>query len=436
MWSAAELNETAEERNALALRLRARRDALEERVEKAEQRRAEIEQMLLRVDQSWSIALTRPFRGLKPFLMKLGRGVAVLSRGRQLEIPYRPHISTMDRAIESRALTGPLVSVIVPVYNACRSNPGYLEEALGSVCSQTYRNLEVIIVDDGSTDETPEVCRRYIAGHGAVPIRYARKENGGQSSARNLGVSLAKGDWISFVDQDDVWFLDKLERVVPLLGDGVDLVYTDSDTIDERSQRTLVGLHRNYRFGLPHPKRTVEDCIFKDVFVMPGVMTVRRDLVLRVGGFDEALSGYEDDDLFVRLFPTASVRYLPESTLWWRIYSDNYSNTSRMIRSRLQYWRKLMAGYTEGGRDRARVVGLSRRFFREFLRQAILQRRAGKELFRENVEASREIAPHLPLLERLAFAAPSSLWCAGGARFEPVRLGLESVWRRLESRTD
>lgn len=435
LWTPEELNEVGEERNALALRLRQEDTRGRETLAESEARVQALEDQLLRIDESWSIALTKPIRQLKPVLKRLKRALETLAEGRSVELDCRPHITTLAGGETTKALTGPLISVVVPVYNACRSDPHYLNEALESIYQQTYRRIEIVIVDDGSTDETPEVCRQFLDTHLGIPIRYCRKENGGQSSSRNLGVRLSRGSWVSFLDQDDVWFLDKLERVVPLLSDNVNLVYTDADTIDEESRRALVGLHRNYRFGLPHPKELLEDLLFKDVFVMPGLMTVKRDLVMEVGGFDETLSGYEDDDLFVRLFPLASVVYLPESTFWWRIYKDNYSNTTRMIRSRLQYWKKLMDNYSDGGRDRHRVVGISRRFFREFLRQAIQQRRLGMAIFRDNLKALKQIAPHLPLLERLGFAYPAPLWCAAAARLRLLALALEFIWRHTASQT-
>jgi glycosyltransferase involved in cell wall biosynthesis len=435
LWTAAELNEVGEERNALALGLRQQGVRETETLAESEARVHALEEQLLRIDESWSIALTKPIRQLKPVLKRLKRALETLAEGRSVELDYRPQIATLTGGETTKALTGPLISVVVPVYNACRSDPHYLNEALESVYQQTYRRIEIVIVDDGSTDETAAVCKRFLETHLGIPIRYCRKENGGQSSSRNLGVRLSRGDWVSFLDQDDVWFLDKLERVVPLLSGDVNLVYTDADTIDEKSRRALVGLHRNYRFGLPHPKELLEDLLFKDVFVMPGLMTVKRDLVMQVGGFDETLSGYEDDDLFLRLFPFASVVYLPESTFWWRIYKDNYSNTTRMIRSRLQYWKKLMDNYSDGGRNRHRVVGISRRFFREFLRQAIQQRRFGMGIFRDNLKALKQIAPHLPLLERLGFAYPAPLWCAVASRFRPVALALEFIWRHTASQT-
>ncbi|HVN30486.1 MAG TPA: glycosyltransferase [Thermoanaerobaculaceae bacterium] len=429
IWTAAELNEMGEERNELALRLRGLALQKRETLAESQSRIHALEEQLVRIDQSWSIALTKPLRSLKSTLKKLKHALETLAEGRSVQLDYRPHISTLGAGAATRALSGPLISVVVPVYNACRSNSLHLVEALESIYQQTYRRIEMVIVDDGSTDETPEMCKRFLADHVGIPIRYCRKENGGQSSSRNLGVALSRGEWVSFLDQDDVWFPDKLERVLPLLGEGVDLVYSDADTIDEHSRRALVGLHRNYRFGLPHPKRNIEDVLFRDVFVMPGLTTVRKALVLKAGGFDESLSGYEDDDLFLRLFPLASMTYLPESTFWWRIYKDNYSNTIRMVRSRTQYWKKLMDGYTEGERNRHRVIGISRRFFREFLRQAIQQKRQGMALYRENLKAGREIVRHLPLWEKLAFGYPAPLWCVIASRSRPVVLGIEFIWR-------
>jgi glycosyltransferase involved in cell wall biosynthesis len=439
LWTAAELNEMGEERNLQATRLHAL--ILQDKETAAtlaerEERIQTLEGQLVAIAQSWSIALTKPLRALKPALKKLKRAVKLLAEGRPVQTDENPHISTLGASVATKALSGPLISVVVPVYNACRSDAGHLLEALESIYQQTYRRIEVVIVDDGSTDQTPELCKQFLATHVGMPIRYCRKANGGQSSSRNLGVAVSRGEWVSFLDQDDVWFRDKLERVVPLLGEDVDLVYSDADTIDDRSRRGLIGLHRNYYFGLPHLKETLEDVLFTDVFVMPGLMTVRRDLVRKVGGFDESLSGYEDDDLFLRLYPVARMKYLPESTFWWRIYRDNYSNTIRMVRSRTQYWKKLMDGYTDGGRNRYRVVGVSRRFFREFLRQAIHQRRSGMALYRENLLAGKEIVPHLPVLEQLLFGYTAPLWCAVASRSKVFALGLEFIWRHTASPTN
>ncbi len=95
----------------------------------------------------------------------------------------------------------PLVSVIIPVYNRDR----YLAEAIESVLSQTYPAIELIVVDDGSSDRTAEVAQKY-------PITYHFQPNGGISSARNAGIALAKGEFFAFLDSDDIWVTDKLAK--------------------------------------------------------------------------------------------------------------------------------------------------------------------------------------------------------------------------------
>ncbi len=90
-----------------------------------------------------------------------------------------------------------LVSVIIPIYNVER----FLDRSLTAICGQTYENLEILLVDDGSTDSSGEICKRYAAGDSR--IRYFYKENGGSSTARNLGIEKATGDYVGFLDSDD-----------------------------------------------------------------------------------------------------------------------------------------------------------------------------------------------------------------------------------------
>jgi len=306
----------------------------------------------------------------------------------------------------------PLISVIMPVYNACRSDKRYFIKALESVVRQTYRNLELVIVDDGSTDDTREVCQEFLAHYPSLEVQYHSKENGGQSSARNYGARHCRGEYVGFLDQDDEWFEDKLEKVVPWLANpDIDVLYTDADVIDGEDRITYHRIHQTHCMGWPHPKSCLEDILYKDIIVMPGLMTIRKTLFEQVGGFDERLSGYEDDDLFLRLYQQGRVFYLPETTLRWRIYGDNYSFSHRMLASRTLYWKKLMAEYTAGGRDRFRVEMISQRFFWEFINRALDQHGAGNPLYRQSVEGAREILPYLAggqsFVFRVALVLPS-----------------------------
>jgi glycosyltransferase involved in cell wall biosynthesis len=431
LWSGEELNAAFEEGREEEVRVRTR---LEETVEALDELRGHADELareLTQIKLSLSIRVTAPLRWLAARLRSSyqRRREAEASvpeaaeAGPQAESPVPP-LAVLTEA--------PLVSVVVPVYNACRTDPDFLRTALASVCSQTYRHLELLIVDDGSTDGTRNFCTHLMESQSALPIYYFSKENGGQSSARNLGVARARGEYVSFLDQDDMFYPEKLELVVPLLGPGVDLVYTDADTIDAHDRVLLRGIHRDRRFGWPNPKRTAEDVLFRDVFVMPGTMTVTRSAFQRLGGFDESLSGYEDDDLFVRVFLNGTVRYLPESTLKWRMHSEAYSQSSRMVLSRLRYWEKLMAAHTAGGTDRRRARGISRRFFREFLHQAVRQLRDANPMFSENLATGKRIVPHLALFERLAFGYWMTAWCRLAAKSEPARSVLEGWWRASE----
>ena len=120
----------------------------------------------------------------------------------------------------------PLVSVIIPTYN----NAAYLVESVESVLNQSYRNIELIVVDDGSTDNTQAV----LAGFGDR-LRYVRKANGGPSSARNLGIQMARGQLIAFQDADDLWLPEKLALQVAYfhLHPEVGVVFTGSLRFNE-----------------------------------------------------------------------------------------------------------------------------------------------------------------------------------------------------------
>jgi len=127
----------------------------------------------------------------------------------------------------------PRVSVVIPAYNG----EAYLEACLASVCAQTAPPLEVLVIDDGSTDRTAAIAQAFAARDGRV--RCIRQENTGVSAARNRGVAEAAGDWIAFLDGDDLWLPEKLERQLALQeATGADLLYTAAACIDENGEPT------------------------------------------------------------------------------------------------------------------------------------------------------------------------------------------------------
>jgi glycosyltransferase involved in cell wall biosynthesis len=304
----------------------------------------------------------------------------------------------------------PLFSIVIPVYNAQRSNRDYLRDALDSIAGQTYDGFELIVVDDGSTDDTPGVVQSWTEHHGELVVTTLHKTNGGQSSARNLGASRARGTWLAFLDQDDLWVPERLESVLPLLTDDVDLVYSDADTIDAIGQLEHARIHAKLGAGGSHPKFSIEDALYSDVFVMPGVMTIRKDAFDRINGFDPDLSGYEDDDLFLRALTTSRIAYCPRALLRWRMYADNYSRSGRMVSSRTKYWRKLMREYADDGRAAQRARRITLRFLHGFLTQCEIFIDEDPALASQNFHAALELLPFVGRVDRCAFSLTGWAW--------------------------
>ncbi len=174
------------------------------------------------------------------------------------------------------SLSGPLVSVILPVYNRA----GWVARAVESVLAQTYGHIELLAVDDGSTDET----RRVLEGFGAR-VRILEQEHAGAEAARNLGLAHARGELIAFIDSDDVWYADRLSRQVPLFGrEEVGVVFGNAALIDYR--RTPSRRLKRTFFDTVRPGRgRVTEELARGCFVPFSSVLVRRELLAGAGGF-------------------------------------------------------------------------------------------------------------------------------------------------------
>jgi len=235
-------------------------------------------------------------------------------------------------------LTPARVSVIIPVFNGRR----FLRAALLSVLAQSLPPCEVIVVDDGSTDDSLTELEGLSPGPWA--LRVLRQANAGQSAARNLAAREAAGEYLAFLDQDDVWQPLHLETLIaPLLADpAVGWVHSDFDEIDLEGNLVTRAFLRSR--GVTHPKQTIFDCVVADLMVPPSASVLRKAAFDDVGGFDETLSGYEDDDLFVRFFRRGWDQVFIDRPLTrFRVHGAGSTASPRFIDSRLRYADKLAA---------------------------------------------------------------------------------------------
>jgi len=182
----------------------------------------------------------------------------------------------------------PLVSVIVPVYNGER----YLRAALDSAIAQTYNHTEVIVVDDGSTDRSPAILNEY--GH---RIRVLSQQNAGQAAARNRGAETCNGDWIAFLDQDDLWDPDKVKTQLQLADVDADVIHSNARAVDAQERVLQTSLRRS---PLQGNLRLLD--LIRSNHILTLTAMVRRQAFEQVGGFDPANRyGTEDYQLWLRL---------------------------------------------------------------------------------------------------------------------------------------
>lgn len=192
----------------------------------------------------------------------------------------------------------PIISVIIPVYN--RRN--VINRAVESVIKQTFTNIEIILVDDGSTDDTFDIFKVYEAQD--KRIRIYKKNNGGVSSARNFGISKAEGLYIAFLDSDDEWDLHKLEKQLFFMRQS-DYLITQTDETWIRNGKQVT-LPKKYTKS-PNFTDSLSHCIIGASTVM-----VQAEYLRSLGGFSEALPVCEDYDMWLRILCHGSIPVLKE----------------------------------------------------------------------------------------------------------------------------
>jgi glycosyltransferase involved in cell wall biosynthesis len=207
-----------------------------------------------------------------------------------------------------------LVSVIIPVFNGEK----YLREAIESALGQTYKPVEIIVVDDGSTDGSAEIAKSFVPH-----VRYVFKSHGGLAAALNYGISLSRGDFLSFLDADDLWVEDKL---------ALQMTAFDNDPALD----AVFGHAKQFWT----PELVKNNKIRVQTEIMPaflkGAMLIRRDAFFRVGTFDTRWEVGESIDWFLKAEEKGlKTSMLPETVVKRRIHADNVGIRKRDARGDL-----------------------------------------------------------------------------------------------------
>ncbi|KKD39484.1 glycosyltransferase family 2 protein [Limnoraphis robusta] len=207
----------------------------------------------------------------------------------------------------------PQISIIIPVYNGATT----IQATIDSVLAQTFSDFELIIVDDGSTDDTLKIISQY----GDPRIQVVSSSHAGAAATRNRGLKQASGEYIAFLDADDLWTPDKLEAQLNALQTHLEaaVAYSWTDFIDEAGSWRQAGRHRTVN-GEAYAAMLLYN------FIESGSNPlIRRDALNTVGGFDESLTGGQDWDLYLRL----AARYLfvnvPKVQILYRIRDNSIS---------------------------------------------------------------------------------------------------------------
>lgn len=205
------------------------------------------------------------------------------------------------------------ISVVIVAYNKADTLPA----AIDSVLRQTYRDFEILVVDDGSTDDTAARVRPYLDR-----VRYLPKPNGGTGSARNLGIAEARGEFVAFLDADDLWLPGKLEvqRAAFRMEPGLSAVQCSAYCVDDRLKEIL-----EVRLCDPAKDTLMDFLLFHNLPAFSSAVMVRRDAFQSIGGFGTDLVILSDWDMACRLAKAGTLRSVPEVLVLYRQYPDNQS---------------------------------------------------------------------------------------------------------------
>lgn len=229
----------------------------------------------------------------------------------------------------SEKTANPLVSVVIPVYNGEK----YIEECLQSVYRQSYRPIEVIVIDDGSADNSVNLISQFPDEKKLISQR-----NTDVSQARNVGIQNAEGQFIAFIDQDDIWEKEKLEKQVRAFREkpGTDLVFTDSLKFNDKGERRHPRDKHEIASRL-NDQNLFSTLVMKNV-LMPSAVMVKKESIEKAGLFESTFKTCGDYEMWLRMAAMGmKFLYLPEPLALYRQHAENtYKNSQIMHKDRLK----------------------------------------------------------------------------------------------------
>ena len=240
-------------------------------------------------------------------------------------------------SLTSREEAQPLVTVIIPLFNA----QDYIAQTIESVISQTYQNWELIIVDDCSTDNSIEIAKGYETKDRRIKLIELKSNFGGPARPRNIGLNMSNGDYLAFLDADDVWLQDKLQvQVREMKFNNLDFTSTDSKFIDINSNDTIINKYKIIVFLKKLKSKAKLSDVIKGNFIRTSSVIISKKFISK---FDENKDfiGVEDLYLWMKILNDKNVkyRYISEKLIKYRISSLSLSergqNQKQAIRANL-----------------------------------------------------------------------------------------------------
>ena len=277
----------------------------------------------------------------------------------------------------------PTVSVIIHTYN----NEKFIAETVESVLNQTYKDYEIIVVDDGSVDGTRDALKPYMQ-----KIRYHYKENGGIASAKNAGIKLSQTEYVAFLDHDDLWVSDKLQLQM--------------ECFNENTQAGLVyAKYTSFRDGKElrtKPEKGYSGWIFKELlsksFIQTSTVMVKKECLDAVGPYDESFSLGDEYDMFLRISKKFQCGFIDKGLTKYRVHDANASKNDFLFdKENLGVYKKIYNNFTDlNGEEkkilRKRIAGYSMKVAEGLYRLGKLE---------ESKKYQKEAHDYLPFYKRI-----------------------------------